>query len=226
MSAWKFAALAVFTPAVSLAEEPASESGIDVTTAAPAPEPPVARTERVHDGFYLRVGLGTGALGVSLDDDVLDSTLESSGMDLALDLRIAGTPSAGLVIGGALFAHALPSAKLESNGRDTGLDPSIGVGLLGPFIEGFPDPRGGFYLGGCIGLARVQYSELGPASERRESSGFGGAAWLGYDIWVAEQWSLGPSLRLTSTITRDTADGADLTTTTRGLTLTLSGLYH
>ncbi len=199
---------------------------LDVTSAAPAPAPTVARSAHVHDGFYLRVGLGTGPLGLTLDDDRVNQKFEAGGFDLSLDLRIGGTPSTGVVIGGALFAHALTSAELEENGRSTGLDPNVGVGLLGPFLEGYPDDRGGLYGGGALGLARVQYSEHGPDRQQTDTAGFGLAIWIGYDIWVGDEWSIGPALRFMSTITSNNSADEDLTTTTRGLTLSFSGTYH
>lgn len=212
-----------FGTVIAEAQETAT---LDVTSAAPAPAPAVARTAHVHDGFYLRVGLGTGPLGLTLDDDRTDQKFETGGFDLSLDLRIGGTPSAGVVIGGALFAHALTSADLEERGRSTGLDPNVGVGLIGPFLEGYPDDRSGLYGGGALGLARVQYSELGPDREQTETAGFGLAVWIGYDIWVGDEWSIGPALRFMSTITSNNSEAQDLTTTTRGLTLSFSGTYH
>ncbi len=98
--------------------------------------------------------------------------------------------------------------------------------LIGPFVDGFPNPKRGFHVGGTLGLAGVSFSKLGAADERREANGFGGAVWIGHDFWVADEWSIGPSLRFLTTITQDKTKDTDLTVTSRALTLMVTALYH
>ena len=206
----------------------AEVGGIDVTSGAPDPGPAKARSYHVHDGFYLRVGLGTGPHWLSLDDDKTNTKAKTNSFDFAVDVLVGGSPSRGLAIGGALLFNALPSSELEVDGRKTGVTPDVGVAILGVFIDGFPNPKRGFHLGGALGLAAVNYSELESTntSDSQETTGFGGAIWIGHDFWVADEWSIGPLLRFNSTVTAKSDDKVDLTTTTRALTLMLSGLYH
>lgn len=200
--------------------------GIDVSTAAPPPAPVVPRSHHVHDGFYLRGGLGVGPQWLKLDDDVSGAVFDGNDLSLSFDLMVGGSPGRGFTVGGALLFDALSSLELENDGRATGLDPNVGIALIGVFVDAFPDAKRGFHAGGALGLAGVNFSELDTTSESRESQGFGGALWLGHDFWVADEWSIGPMLRFTTTFTSDRKDGRDYSVTTRGLTLLLTGLYH
>jgi hypothetical protein len=95
--------------------------------------------------------------------------------------------------------------------------------ILGPFIDGFPNVNKGWHFGGLIGLAGVQVedSTLDGVSE---TTGFGGAVFLGYDFWVADEWSVGPSLRFAGTLTRD--EDGDIDAQTFSTVVSFTALYH
>jgi len=202
------------------------ESGggkIDLSTEPPAP--PVARSHHVHDGFYLRGAMGLGLLGAEFEDDGTDQTVETGRGSLALDLMIGGSPSRGLAIGGALLSEAMVGAKYEVDGTEIG-DGTVITGLLGAFIDGFPDPTGGFHVGGALGFSSVTAEELGESGDTLEMAGLGGAVWLGYDFWVGSEWSVGPLLRVMATADQDRGDDTDVTAVTRSITLSFTALYH
>jgi hypothetical protein len=100
------------------------------------------------------------------------------------------------------------------------------VGVIGAFIDGHPNPRSGFHLGGALGLSTLRADELGPDAGRLDMAGIGGAVWVGYDFWVASEWSLGPLLRFMATVSRDQEDVLDTTAVTRSLSLSFTALYH
>src|SRR5687768_3991362 len=104
------AVLAQSAPApAAVAAEPTEPSPhIDLTgrspkidLSAPPPPAPVTRNFRQHDGFYLRIGGGLGALGADFDRAGFDAS--SGGTSLELEALVGGSPSPGLAIGGGLL---------------------------------------------------------------------------------------------------------------------------
>jgi hypothetical protein len=208
---------------LSLALPAAAQGKIDLSSE--APEPPVARSYHVHDGFYLRGAMGLGAYGADFSDDSAPGLdLEAHGGSLALDLMIGGSPSRGVAIGGALLSDTAFNAQYELS--DAEGTTSISTGLIGGFIDGFPDPKGGFHLGGAFGFSSLIADELGPGDEALETAGLGGAFWLGYDFWVGDEWSMGPLLRVMATGNRDRGDETDYTAVSRSISLSFTALYH
>lgn len=225
-------------PAVALAQaQPAEPQGgkinltpssgepprgkIDLTTQPPAP--PVQRSYRLHDGFYLRGSVGFGSLGATFDDDNESARdLEGSGFSLGLDLMIGGSPSPGLAIGGALLAQGAFSAEFERARNDTE-NRNLSVVLLGPFIDGFPVATKGWHVGGMLGLAAANIEDSSRDGVS-ETVGLGGAAWFGHDFWVADEWSVGPMLRLNGTLTRNEDD--DTNASTFSVLFLFTALHH
>lgn len=185
--------------------------------------PPVQRSYHVHDGFYLRVNLGVGALGN--DYDLGPGSAESHGGSLALDVLVGGTPSKGLALGGALLNEAGVSHSVEVRGRSLG-DANVRFSLLGPFVDGFFDPKGGFHLGAAVGFAALAVEDLSGEDETDTLTGFGGAAWAGYDAWVADEWAIGGLVRAGGAITKKSDDAGDITASTFSLGLMLTVLHH
>lgn len=208
-------------PAARAADAPA-ESKIDLTT--PAAEPTGGRSFHMHDGFYLRAGFGFGSLGASYDDRSSSNIdLSGSGFALGLDLMIGGSPSRGVALGGALLTSGAFSAAFDRGGVDAG-DRRVGLVVVGPFIDGYPNPRGGWHLGAALGVAALQIQDRAPTLT--DTRGLGGAGWFGYDWWVADEFSMGLSLRLAGALTRDARDGVDVGAQAFGTTLVVSGLYN
>lgn len=199
---------------------------IDLHKDAPLP-PPVARTDHTHDGFYARLSLGFGSLGATMNPPQTNG-VKGSGSTLALDLALGYAIRPGIILGGTLLMESLPSARLDA---DTPVVTDISAWLLGPFFDGYPNARGGFHLGGGLGLAGCRLNPKEAAGFSR-SGGFGIAGWLGYDVWVAEQWSAGIALRLMGTRTKadaiDSFNGAagKATMATQSIALMLTGVYN
>jgi hypothetical protein len=178
-----------------------------------APNPSVRR----HDGFYLRMGLGFawGQVKSTATFSVLglsqSSHLEAvyNGWGPAYELLIGGTIARGLVLGGGLVGQDIrdPSLTLSTDapGSTESMTASgaLGVGALGPFLDWFPNDRGGLHFGTMIGLAVLGLSD----GSGKSPTGPAGALWGGHDFWIADQWSLGGELRIIAlTAKRDFAD--------------------
>lgn len=213
-------------PVPTIALRPEAPPPIDLR---PDPLPaPVPRTYHTHDGFYARVNLGFGMLDTSIDTPGSGSDLTANGDTLAMDLAIGYSPTPGIVVGGAVLFESLPSADFDDPSAS---EANASTLLLGPFFDGYPNARKGFHLGGTLGLAQDRLSRKSVAGFRT-AEGFGLAAWIGYDFWVADEWSVGGLLRVMGT--RATAD-ADQTTNydsgtahvaTQSIHLMITTLYH
>jgi hypothetical protein len=191
-----------------------------------APAPAVARSYHVHDGFYLRGNLGVGSLSSSFDDaGPNDFDLDGSGFALGLDLMIGGSPSPGVAIGGALISSVAPSATFDRRGQELS-DRRVGLGLIGPFVDGFFDPKKGWHLGGMLGFAAIDIEDDAATDAVTSTRGLGGAAWLGYDFWVADEWSTGVLLRFAGAYTGAEGDETDVSASAFATTIMFTALYH
>lgn len=217
-----FPLLSLLVPALASAQAPSPgappQGKIDLTTTPPAPF--VQRSYHFHEGFYARVSVGFGSLGASFDDDHASRRdLEGSGLSLGGDVMIGGSPSPGLAIGGALLGQGA-SPEFE-RGSAFSEDRGLSVFILGPFIDGFPNPVKGWHFGGMLGLAAVTIEDSAQDGIQR-TTGAGAAAWVGHDFWVADEWSMGPLLRLTGTVT----EGDDARASSLSAMLLFTALCH
>ena len=164
----------------------------------------------VHDGLYLRLGVGFGylvdfatseeitVLGVS--DEISAALTGVAGLG---ELAVGGAVSPGLFLGGGVYAHVMPSPEADDvEWRDVQTDvefDSSSFWLLGPFVDYYLDPRGGLHLQGSVGLA---YGVLGDGEAQdgllqnqtiddMSGVGLGLLVGVGHEWWVGDAWSLG-----------------------------------
>jgi hypothetical protein len=192
---------------------------IDLST--PPPPEPVGRTYHQHEGFYLRLGGGFGYLAANAETDTVD--LESSGLTLDFEALVGGSPGPGFAIGGGILGSLQLSGDWESDDFAGSTSGDLTSFIIGAFADGFPDPKKGWHVGGLVGLASVSVDPPG-GDDGSDALGFGGAAWVGYDAWVAPEWSIGGALRLDALRATDSDD--DLTISSIGVQLAVSVLYH
>lgn len=188
----------------------------------PTVPPAVARTVRVHRGFYLGVNAGIGHNSGSYDDNhVSGESLDASGFNLGMDLLVGYAASPGLAVGGAVIGDFLTSADFERDGINEANSSSVSL-LIGPFVDGFPNPSGPLHLGGTLGLAHVRANNITASGDDLSSTGLGFAAWLGYVPWVSDHFSIGLSLQLMGNFT---GIGADRSASTRSMNLMVNALH-
>jgi hypothetical protein len=111
----------------------------------------------LHDGAYLRLGLGFGA---TLGSARVGSTdLTSSGLGLALEIAAGWAPIPGLVIGGEMS----PTGSLSQTVSGGGVNKANTGGLLsfffGPFVDFYPYPTKGFHVEAGVGLGAMIWSK-------------------------------------------------------------------
>lgn len=216
-------------PGAAAVESPEPRPHIDLTgdsptidLATPPPPAPVGRTYRQHEGFYIRVGGGLGSL-LSANIDQAGFESSSDGVSLELEALVGGSPASGLTIGAGLLAGFQLSGEWDATQAVGSQSADLTSIIIGPFADGYPHPRGGFHLGGLLGLASVAFEGPGGGGGS-DAVGVGGAGWLGYDLWVAPEWSMGGSLRLDAL--RATNSDDDVTISKVGATLSVSVLYN
>jgi hypothetical protein len=128
-----------------------------------------------------------------------------TGASLVGEFAMGGTPAPGLVIGGGIYWSAAPKPGRQNvdvaGPGSTNPVPSqnVAFGILGPFVDYYIDPKGGWHIQGALGLGGVSIDDAQSNDKRvqpRKQGGFGFMLGGGYEAWVANQWSLGGMLRL------------------------------
>jgi len=163
--------------------------------------PLAAQRAAVHDGFWISVGLGGG---LAFGDEEFESDSKSG---YAFQLRLGGTPSQQLLLGGELIGWAAEEGSI---------DISRGAAMFTALY--YPSPRGGFYLKGSAGFAARTISGRVSleATLEKETGGIGLGAGIGYDIQLGRNFFLTPAVDFVYTGTE--GDGATLLLFTVGAT--------
>lgn len=128
---------------------------------------------QTREGFWIGFGLGYGSLGCDDDEECDERASGTSGY-----LRMGGTLSQRLLIGGEVNAWT----KSEDGA-------SLTVSNFGPVLLFYPNPAGGLFLKGGLGLSTISI-ELG--NFEVEENGIGLTIGVGYDARVGRNFSLTP----------------------------------
>jgi hypothetical protein len=168
--------------------------------------PLAAQRAAVHDGFWISAGLGGG---LAFGDETFDTDSKSG---VAIALRLGGTPSQQLLLGG----------ELTGWGAEEGSTYVFRGALLFTALY-YPSARGGFYLKGSAGFAgRTIDREIPLGGDSgtltQETGGLGIGAGIGYDIQLGRNFFLTPAADFLYSGTED--DGASL------LLFTVAATWH
>ena len=161
-----------------------------------------------HDGFYMRLagGIGSGRDSAESSEDFDDfDTGEptsfdaaGSGFAAATEIAVGFTTSFGLVLGAGVYTAVIPA--LEMDGATIGSGKyefaTSQLALFSPFADFYPDPDAGLHFQGGFGFAVYVAGQAYPATSGEDArahtaTGPGFMLGVGYEWWVAEQWSLG-----------------------------------
>jgi hypothetical protein len=158
-----------------------------------------------HDGFYLRLSIGTASLDVRRQTDRTGATGSVAfsgdgsrilGPSIFTELSVGGTPARGLVLAATLLGNGLPATELKvASGSRIDLGTPLVFVMLGPTIDVFPDPNRGFHVGGGIGLATSTAGVDDPIFSTIGGLGVGMTLSIGYDFWTGDDWSVGFAAR-------------------------------
>jgi hypothetical protein len=145
--------------------------------------------------------------------------LSGGSFSLNFDAMVGASPADGFALGGgAMWAGG--TSDLTGNGVESMLSSM----LAGVFFDAFPSPKEGMHLGAMAGYAMHTISDHPSGVER--THGFGGAAWLGYDWWVADEISTGLMLRFNGALTQGEDGAGSLRINSTGLSLLATALCH
>ncbi|MCC6901045.1 MAG: autotransporter domain-containing protein [Polyangiaceae bacterium] len=197
----------------------------------PLPPPDTARRgAHEHDGFFLRMGLGFAAMMTKTESTLGQATEggDLSGGGGTLELLLGGTPAPGLVLGGGLIGHTFTEPDYEVDGTSTRLeDTELGLTYLALFGQLYFDPEGGAHVQALVAAAEESYRYPLAGTEREsELSGVGVGLGAGYDLWIGDQWSLGPAARVSWATVKHDADGVVTRHKTTTFSLSLTATLH
>jgi hypothetical protein len=172
--------------------EAAEDNKMNLAVAPPAPA--IQRTDYVHEGFYLRVNVGPGWMYNSFTDKETSTTVRSNSFAFSADLLIGGSLSPGISMGGGVLTNLALDTKFkaDSDGPTLGDGPLFHL-IAGPFVDAYPNAKQGLHMGAMVGFASTTSATLGDSYGN--PLGGGAAFWVGYDMWVAPEWSVGFNLR-------------------------------
>lgn len=175
-----------------LSKSESEASSLDEAKAQPiaAPSAPAVTGARTHDGFYLRFSLGGG---YALDSGKANAGLRVDvyGLTIPFELWAGGTVAPGLVVGLGLSISPLSSPKSDPVliTSDEGI--SAQYTRLGPFVDYYFDPKQGLHVTGSLNMGGMLVKDAASNRTLGNSKGLAANAGLGYDLWFANQWSVG-----------------------------------
>jgi hypothetical protein len=170
-----------------------------------------------HEGFYVRVGGGLSYFVDSVESEPYEimpnfaGTAKGTvkGVSPAFELAIGHSISPGLILGGGMYAHLIPSpsasgAEVNGMGITTKLDinfASTSMILVGPFVDYYVGPDSGLHVQGSLGLGILSLGEgtvagtvMGfsiPPTPSQKGYGLAGMLGAGYEWRLAGAWSIG-----------------------------------
>lgn len=189
--------------------QPAPERRFTLTTG-PVPPPVPRRGRRVHDGFYLRFASGFGAYAETFkseSSEVYAGEVHARTRGLATlgEFAVGGSLRPGLVLGVGVYSAELISGGFRTSRESADVPPPElepefrSLGILGPFLDWYPNPQRGFHVQAAVGVAGMgtAFDDFGDSDEEYSAGGAGLVIGIGHEWWIGDQWSLGVLARNT-----------------------------
>lgn len=181
----------------------------DPAPATPKAAEPTATSPgfHVHDGFYMRLGLGFTGLGDTMfseaktgDEPRDQSTV--TGFGTASEIAFGGTIAPGFVLGGGIYgASALATTfeRVRGTAPPEELQRPNNFAVIGVMADWYFNPRKGFHAQAALGAASLTgvYPEVQRYRDRSAAVGGGVMLGIGYEWWVSDNWGVGILGRVT-----------------------------
>jgi hypothetical protein len=164
---------------------------------AAAQSAPTSGGIRTHDGFYLQAALGASFFtGSNVSLPASGQDVGVSGTGAGLELAAGETVYRGVVVGGRIFGQSFASPSYSMSGISA-TGGKMSATSIGPFLDLYADPAGGWHGEAALGLAIINASkgDQFPAKDN-SGNGFSLLAGVGYEWWIGDQLSLGVLGRL------------------------------
>jgi hypothetical protein len=146
----------------------------------------------------MQLDVGAGYLSTSAE--ALGTKVTYSGVTIPSAFLLGGTIGPVVIGGGFTWDYAFsPSAEVTSGGVTQSGDLQditltlIGIGL---FADIYPDPTGGLHFQPFVGWGGLEATYQGN-SGGSDPTGLVTALGVGYEWWMADQWSIGAMGRFT-----------------------------
>jgi len=159
----------------------------------------------VHDGLYARVTAAASWIALERSTQhtgsptsiaYLGDSSRVGGEAPTFELSVGGTPFPGIVLAGTVLLASAPGAPLElADGSRVQLSSPLGFLVLAPSVDIYPDEGGGLHLGTGLGYVRAWATVHDPVRDAFGGNGAAFTAFLGYDFWAADEWSVGLQAR-------------------------------
>lgn len=174
------------------------------------------------------MGIGAGFANLTLKPDAGGDDIDFTGAGPSVELAFGGTVAPGLVLGGGIYGTSIASPTYSQGNLEEDGGAAV-ASMVGPFIDYYFDPNGGFHLEAALGYTALSAEEgdVYPL-ESASGGGFGLVAGVGYEWWVGEQWGLGVLGRLHYVSGTVTGDDSDEDTDVSGtiISVLLTGTLH
>lgn len=139
-----------------------------------------------HDGFFLRLQTGPGAVSASRGPASLQA------MSGSLGVALGGSVAKNLILYGELLHQRAFDPKVEIDGtRFASNDPALTLTSFGPGLAYYIMPAN-LYLSASALLSQVELRE--GRGRSTNDLGYGGRFSLGKEWWVSRDWGLGLAL--------------------------------
>ena len=181
-----------------------------------------------HTGFFLRMATGIGYLATSTTFVGPTATaVDAAGGAFALDIAVGGALSPGIILAGSFSVQAAGDARLTNDTRLVRRSHDPNLSMLAAMFDVYPNPKGGFHVGGALGFASLRMrADSSDPQNPEEQSGFGIVPHVGYEWWVGNYWGIGVLGRfLYARTTGDSADGRQTDNST-GAAVMFSATYN
>jgi hypothetical protein len=173
--------------------------------------------------LYLQLAAGAGLVGFDMNPELGFEDHSADGASVAVDVLVGVSPHRGAALGGALLLDLAPSMKLASRPSDDARS-TLGMAIVGPFVDATPEPAWGLHLGLAAGFAVLSIHPNG--EDRAPIYGLGGAAWAGNDFRIGPSWSVGGALRVSRTLSGNQGGEFDLEASCLATSLLLTAAHR
>jgi hypothetical protein len=192
--------------------------------APPAPAPIPARPPgyHTHDGFFLQMNLGLGAMNSKASQDGFSAELSGGAGEFGIALGYALTPS--FIIAGDLWGVSVPDPTVKFNGTsvDAG-DTTYGLSAIGVNLTYYFMPHN-FYVTVVPSIGALTAESGGTSSDTE--SGFAIRLAVGKEWWVSDNWGLGLNLQYAHSSKKDSPDSGAPTWGTNWFGVAFSATYN
>jgi opacity protein-like surface antigen len=181
-----------------------------------APARPMTTGYQTHDGFYLNLGLGFGALNSE------GGGLKLEGTGPGLNLALGGAMNRNLLIGGRIFSVSAQDPKVTIDGFGSGTA-SGSNNLVGYGFDLLYYTDENFYFGVSPALTRLSFTADNGGTGNTDV-GFGLRLAAGKEWWVSDNWGLGLNLEFVHASNKDS--GSDVTISSNWFGVAFSATFN